>query len=261
MPALSPRLPLVVAIGLAAGFLSGLFGIGGGIIMVPLLVIAARFAQREASATSLAAIIPTATIAAVTYVMSGTVPWDQLAFGAVIAIGAAVLAPIGSRALRTWNVSVVRWVFIGMLAVTAVMIFVTVPERSAQLEWSPTTVVELLVLGALMGFAAGLLGVGGGILAVPILILLGVSDLTAKALSLVAMVPAAITGTISSNRAGLVQWKTVLPLAIATTIAAPLGVWASTSLSETWANPMLAAIIVFATVQLTDRALRESRKA
>jgi uncharacterized membrane protein YfcA len=112
-----------------------------------------------------------------------------------------------------------------------------------------------------MGFAAGLLGVGGGILAVPILILLGVSDLTAKALSLVAMVPAAITGTLSSNRAGLVQWKTVPPLAIATTIAAPFGVWASTSLSETWANPMLAAIIVYATVQLTDRALRESRKA
>ena len=261
MPALSPRLPVVIAIGAVAGFLSGLFGIGGGIIMVPLLVLAAHFPQREAAATSLAAIVPTATIAAITYVTSGTVPWDHLAFGLVIAVGSAALAPIGSRALRRWNVAAVRWAFIGMLAVTAIMIFVTVPDRGTHLEWSVATVVELVALGALMGFAAGLLGVGGGILAVPILILLGVSDLTAKALSLVAMVPAAVTGTTSSHRAGLVQWRTVLPLAITTTCAAPFGVWASTSLSETWANPLLAAIIVYATVQLADRAIRDSRKA
>ncbi|MFM6968098.1 MAG: sulfite exporter TauE/SafE family protein [Microbacteriaceae bacterium] len=261
MPAQTPRLPVIIAIGIVAGFLSGLFGIGGGVIMVPLLVLAARFPQREASATSLAAIIPTATVAAVAYVSSGTVPIDQLAFGVVIATGAAALASVGARALRTWNVRVVRWVFISLLAVTSVMIFVTIPERSAHLDWSVTSVVELVAIGALMGFTAGLLGVGGGILAVPILILMGVSDLTAKALSLVAMVPAAITGTATSHRAGLVQWRTVLPLAITTTCAAPFGVWASTSLPETWANPLLAAIIVYAAVQLADRAIREARRS
>ena len=251
----------MLTIGIVAGFASGLFGIGGGIIMVPLLVLAAKLPQREASATSLAAIIPTASIAAVTYVSSDTVPWDQLAFGLIIAVGSAALAPIGSLALRRWNITVVRWVFITMLAVTAVMIFITVPDRGAHLEWSIQLVVQLIALGALMGFAAGLLGVGGGIIAVPILILMGVSDLTAKALSLVAMVPAAITGTTTSHRAGLVRWNTALPLAVTTTIAAPFGVWVSAGLSETWANPLLAACIFLAAVQLADRALRDSRKA
>ncbi len=147
-----------------------------------------------------------------------------------------------------------------MLAVTAVMVFVTVPERTAHLEWSLQTVVTLLVIGAVMGFAAGLLGVGGGILAVPILILLGVSDLTAKTLSLIAMVPAALSGTLGSHRAGLVQWSTAVPLGITTALAAPIGVWASVTIPPDWANPLLAALIVYAAVQLADRAIRESRR-
>ena len=260
MPTPTPRLPVVVAIGTVAGFLSGMFGIGGGIIMVPLLVLAAGFPQRQASATSLAAIIPTAAVAASTYLASGSVPASQIGFGLVIAVGAAVIAPLGAWALRTWKVSLVRWIFIALLAVTAVMVFVTVPERSAHLDWSPSTIAALLGLGALMGFAAGLLGVGGGILATPILILLGVSDLTAKPLSLIAMVPAALSGTVGSHRAGLVQWTTAVPLGITTALAAPIGVWASVSLPAEWANPLLAALIVYAAVQLADRAIRESRR-
>lgn len=260
MPTPTPRLPVILAIGVVAGFLSGMFGIGGGIIMVPLLVLAAGLPQRAASATSLAAIIPTAAIAASVYLGSGFVPVSQLGFGLVIAIGAAALAPLGARALRTWNVSLVRWIFIGMLAVTAAMVFVTIPEREAHLEWSPASVVSLLAIGALMGFAAGLLGVGGGILAVPILILMGVSDLTAKALSLVAMVPAAVSGTISSGRQGLVNWKVAIPLGATTAAVAPLGVWASVSLPQEWSNPLLATVIVYAAVQLADRAIREARK-
>jgi uncharacterized membrane protein YfcA len=170
------------------------------------------------------------------------------------------MAPIGARALRTWNVSIVRWIFIGMLALTATMVFISVPERAAHLDWSATTVVMLVAIGALMGFAAGLLGVGGGILAVPILVLLGISDLTSKALSLIAMVPAAVSGTISSSRAGLVQWNSAIPLGIATAAAAPLGVWASVSLPAEWANPLLAVIIVYAAVQLSIRAIGDSRK-
>jgi len=260
VPTPTPRLPVLVAIGVVAGFLSGMFGIGGGIVLVPLLALVAGFPQRQASATSLVAIIPTAAIAATVYLASGAVPWTQIGFGLVIAAGSAAMAPIGARALRTWNVSIVRWIFIGMLALTATMVFVSVPERAAHLDWSAPTVVMLVAIGALMGFAAGLLGVGGGILAVPILVLLGISDLTSKALSLIAMVPAAVSGTISSSRAGLVQWNSAIPLGIATAAAAPLGVWASVSLPAEWANPLLALLIVYAAIQLSIRALGDSRK-
>lgn len=260
MPNPTPRLTVIAAIGIIAGLLSGLFGIGGGIVIVPLLVLLARMPQREASATSLAAIIPTAAVAATTYLASGSVPWTQVAFGLVLATGAAVIAPLGSRALQTWNVSAVRWIFIGTLVVTAVMTFVTIPERTAQLDWTLPTVAFLLGVGGLMGFTAGLLGVGGGILAVPLLIMFGVSDLTAKTLSLVAMVPAATSGTASSHRAGLVQWRTALPLGIVTAASAPFGVWLSVGLPADVANPLLAALILLAAVQLADKAIRESRR-
>lgn len=238
-----------------------MFGIGGGIVMVPLLVLAAGFPQRDASATSLVAIIPTATVAGTAYLLSGSVPSDQILFGLIIAIGSVALAPVGAKALRTWNVSAVRWIFVAVLAVTAVMVFVSVPDRGSHLDWNAATIVGLIALGAVMGFAAGLLGIGGGILAVPVLVLMGVSDLTAKTLSLIAMVPAAISGTASSSRAGLVQWKAAIPLGITTTLFAPLGVWASIAIPKELANPLLATLVAYAVVQLAHRAITEGRRA
>lgn len=54
----SPSTWLLIAIGIAAGFLSGLFGIGGGIIIVPALIYAAGFTQHRATGTSLAILLP-----------------------------------------------------------------------------------------------------------------------------------------------------------------------------------------------------------
>lgn len=257
MPQPVPRPSVIVAIGAVAGFLAGLFGIGGGIVMVPLLIVLAGLPQRVASATSLVAIIPTASIGAVSYLASGTVPVDQLGFGALVAVGAAVMAPLGARALRTWNVGLVRWIFVGLLTVTAAAVFVSVPERGESLEWSVGTTVAVLAIGGFMGFTAGLLGVGGGIIAVPLLITLGSSDLIAKALSLVAMVPGAVSGSRSSSRAGLINTRAALWLGLSTTLTAPIGVLASVALPVEWANPLLAALILVAASQLAWRGWRE----
>ncbi len=257
MPQPLPRPTVIVGIGAVAGFLAGLFGIGGGIVMVPLLMLLAGLPQRVASATSLVAIIPTATFGAVTYLASGTVPVDQLGFGGLVAIGSSLMAPIGARALRTWNIGLVRWIFVGLLAATAVMVFVSVPVRSSSLEWSVETVIAVVAIGGFMGFTAGLLGVGGGIIAVPLLIALGTSDLIAKTLSLVAMVPGAVSGSLSSRRAGLINSRAALWLGISTTLTAPLGVLASVALPVEWANPLLATLIVLAAGQLAWRGRRE----
>jgi len=252
-----PRPTVIVVIGAVAGFLAGLFGIGGGIVMVPLLILWAGLPQRVASATSLVAIIPTATIGAVSYLASGTVPVDQIGFGVLVAIGAAVVAPLGARALRTWNVGLVRWIFVGLLAVTAATVFVSVPVRGESLEWSVGTTIAALAIGGFMGFTAGLLGVGGGIIAVPLLIAIGSSDLIAKALSLVAMVPGAISGSRGSIRAGLIDTRAALWLGLSTTLTAPLGVLASIALPVEWANPLLSALILIAASQLAWRGWRE----
>jgi uncharacterized protein len=85
-----------VAIGLAAGFFSALFGVGGGIVVVPLLILAAGFAERSAMATSLAAIGLIAFAGTVSYALRGDVHWD---YGLLLGLPAA-LGAIGGTALQ-----------------------------------------------------------------------------------------------------------------------------------------------------------------
>ena len=63
----------LVVIGLVAGLFSALFGVGGGIVIVPLLILAVRFGERPAMATSLAAVCLIALVGAVTYSIHGEV--------------------------------------------------------------------------------------------------------------------------------------------------------------------------------------------
>ena len=108
---LRPRLrsyvldPRLLAIGFGGGVLSGLLGVGGGVIMVPLLVLWARYSQREAHAVSLGAIIPISIAGIATYGVAGEVRYWQaigLALGSVVGarIGAGLLARIDERLLK-----------------------------------------------------------------------------------------------------------------------------------------------------------------
>ena len=97
--------PRLVAIGLVAGVVSGLLGVGGGVVMVPMLVLWVGYAQREAHATSLGAIIPISIAGVLTFGIAGRVSWVDaaaLALGAVIGarLGAGFLARIDERVLK-----------------------------------------------------------------------------------------------------------------------------------------------------------------
>ncbi len=257
----APRVFAYTAIGLIAGVFAGFFGVGGGIIIVPLLILVVQADQRQASVTSLVAIIPTSLVAASSFLFSGSVPWDQTAFGLIIAIGSTITAPLGAWALRRWNTVTVRWIFITILLIAAIQVLYQLPDRNSHLEWSTATVLVLIASGAAMGFVAGLLGVGGGLLIVPLLVIgFGVSDLTAKALSLIAMFPAAISGTIGSARAGVVNWKAGISLGIPMAVASTLGVWLATITPVEWASPLLAAVLIYAVTQLTLRTIKSMRK-
>jgi uncharacterized protein len=97
--------PKLLAIGLGGGLLSGLLGVGGGIVMVPLLVLWAGYAQREAHALSLGAIIPISVAGIAIYGAAGKVEWWDavaLAAGSIVGapLGAALLARIDERLLK-----------------------------------------------------------------------------------------------------------------------------------------------------------------
>jgi uncharacterized protein len=83
-----------IAIGLVAGIASGLLGVGGGIVMVPLLATFAGFAQHRAHATSLAAIVPIAAVGATTFAIAGEIDYPV---AGLLAVGSLVGAPLGAR--------------------------------------------------------------------------------------------------------------------------------------------------------------------
>jgi uncharacterized membrane protein YfcA len=97
--------PKLLAIGLGGGLLSGLLGVGGGIVMVPLLVLWAAYSQRDAHAVSLGAIIPISIAGIATYGVAGEVRYGTaiaLAAGSIVGarIGAEFLARIDERLLK-----------------------------------------------------------------------------------------------------------------------------------------------------------------
>jgi len=100
--------PQLIAIGVAGGVLSGLLGVGGGIVMVPLLVLWAGYAQRDAHAISLGAIIPISLAGVATYGVAGEVRvWYALA----LAVGAVAGARVGAGLLTKLDEHVLKLTF------------------------------------------------------------------------------------------------------------------------------------------------------
>jgi uncharacterized protein len=95
----------LLAIGLAAGLLSALFGVGGGIVVVPLLIIVAGFPTRPAMATSLAAIALISLVGAITYAVHGEVKPGAAAVVGLPAAAGAVAGTILQQRLATRTLS------------------------------------------------------------------------------------------------------------------------------------------------------------
>jgi uncharacterized membrane protein YfcA len=111
----------LVVIGLAAGFFSALFGVGGGIVIVPLLILAARFEQRPAMATSLAAIGVTALAGTLFYAYYGRV---HLGSAALVGLPATVGAVGGTWLQQRLRRRELSLLFAALLVAIAVKLLV-----------------------------------------------------------------------------------------------------------------------------------------
>jgi uncharacterized membrane protein YfcA len=112
----SERTLALVGIGLAAGFLSGVLGVGGGILIVPLLVAGVGYAPKPAMATSLAAILLTAIAAAASHAQAGNVAWRDAALIGMPAVAGAVF---GAWLHQRVTARTVTLAFAGFLLLTA----------------------------------------------------------------------------------------------------------------------------------------------
>jgi uncharacterized protein len=123
---------------------------------------------------------------------------------------------------------------------------------------SATTAVAAVSLGFAAGVLAGFFGVGGGILFVPTLVALGLSQLDAEATSLLAILPTVLAGTWRQRRYGNVHWRTALLVGLASIAGAAGGVQLATSLPEDVLRRLFAVLLLGVAAQLAWRSRRPS---
>ena len=153
------RTGLVLLTGAGAGFLSGLFGVGGGLVIVPALMTVLGMSQRRAAATSLAAIVLTAAVGSVSYGARGEV--SLLAAGLLV-VGALVGAQAGVLALRRLPEWTLPWIFIGFAVLVVVSMRLRAPVREAALVLDGPRAAALIVVGVVAGILSGLSAWAGG---------------------------------------------------------------------------------------------------
>ena len=118
------------------------------------------------------------------------------------------------------------------------------------------TYVLAVVLGAAAGVLAGMFGIGGGILFVPTLVALGLSQHDATATSLLAIIPTALAGTWRQARYGNVRWRGALVVGAAAAVAAQGGVAVAETLSGAILRKLFAGFLVLVALQIAWRARR-----
>ena len=122
------------------------------------------------------------------------------------------------------------------------------------------TIVLALVLGVVAGVLAGMFGVGGGILFVPTLVALGLSQHDATGTSLLAIIPTVAAGTWRQQRYGNVRWRGVLTIGIAAAAAAQGGVFLAEALPDRTLRHLFASLLVLIAGQIAFRACKRTSR-
>jgi uncharacterized membrane protein YfcA len=256
VPLANPRWFRDLSVGLLVGLVSGLFGVGGGIILVPILVLLFRIDQKLAQATSLVVVALSAVTGAITYSIGLSVAWLAVPFlvaGGFLGtwLGTAIVPKIKDRWLK-----LAFGLFMFLVAGRLVwMSFESSATTVPALElWSA---IGFLLAGFAMGLLSSLLGVGGGIIVIPILVtLFGFPQQVAAGTSLVVMIPIALLGAWRLGKRGFTDWTQGLRIGAAASVAAIGGAAIALVADSSVLQLGFALLLVLAGSQMIWRAIR-----
>ncbi|MFN8377833.1 MAG: sulfite exporter TauE/SafE family protein [Anaerolineae bacterium] len=221
----------MLAVGLAAGVLSGMFGIGGGVVIVPVLVTLFGFGLQEAVGTSLAALLmPVGIFAAIAYYRAGKL---KIAIAIWVALGLALGATLSAQIAIGLDKEVIQkayavfLIFVGWRFAEPRKWWAARRSSTPRVEPPPmeprtTAWYVLLVIGFGAGILSGLFGVGGGIVIVPALVgLLHFDQKQASGTSLGALLlPVGLGAAFSYYNEGLLDVGAAVFVALGLTIGA-----------------------------------------
>ncbi|HUH36961.1 MAG TPA: sulfite exporter TauE/SafE family protein [Spongiibacteraceae bacterium] len=261
-------LMLFLAVGVVVGLLAGLFGIGGGVIIVPVLILVftvtgfdAAVLTQLAIGTSLATIIITSVSSALAHHRLGNVDWRIVR---ALAPGIALGVFAGGQLAGQLSGSLLQLLFgcFGVLvALQMATRFTPTPGRTV-----PGAGV-MMAVGALFGGLSGLFGIGGGSLTVPFLHWCNLSMQRAVAASAACGVPIAVFGALSYLVAGwgrpelpawstgFIYWPALLGLALSAAPMTRFGARAAQGLSSARLRQLFAGFLLLVSIQFIVRNL------
>lgn len=245
--------------GVLAGILAGLFGVGGGIVIVPVLYfllqgfdVSAASAMAIATATSLATIVPTAISSIRAHYYKGNVDFTLLKFWAPIIL---VFAVIGSYLASRIDGNALTWMF-GIIGILVSLNMLFREKSSAFFKQLPGKVGQA-IMAMLVGGLSVMIGIGGGTIGVPMLTSFNVGTHravgTAAAFGLLIALPGVITLLIFGQTpmdAPLGTWRVVnipafLLIVPLTVLFAPVGAKIGASLSQKQLKKTFAVVLFF----------------
>lgn len=231
-------------IGLAVGTTSGLLGVGGGIVLVPLLTRFLHLDQKRAQATSLAILVFTALAAAITYRAAGPV---DIRLAALLAVGAIAGVRLGALTSAKVPAAALRRGFGALAILVGIRLLLpNLPEGGWLALPGVAGVAIEIGVGFVVGWLAGMLGVGGGVILVPILTLLfAIPQIEAQGVSLFMIVPTSIVGAWTHLRRGTIERRVVLPIALASVVAAVLAATVANLLPAALLRQLFGLLLLF----------------
>ena len=260
---LSNFLPHCFALGLGTGFLGGLLGIGGGVVIVPSLVLifdafALPLGIREAVATGLGAMVFTSLAAGRAQWRRGALEWPLLWRWTP----GLMLGGLGAGTLASLLPEIALTRFLGAFLAAIAVILLTRWQPPGQRRHPEAAGTTALALGA--GLLSGLAGIAGGNIIVPTLIFFNVSPVRAAAQSSALGVPVALAGALGyavlpsvplSGTLGALYLPAVAALAVGAMISAPQGVRLAHRVPALALRRAFAVLLLAAALRLISKTL------
>ena len=203
-------------------------------------------------------IVITATAGVIGFAFHSGVVWIP---ALMLSIGSVIGSYVGAKLLKYVPSVYLMWGFAALLIGLAIrLIFDASEQGSGDVAMSWPALIGMLGLGLGAGLLAGLLGVGGGILVVPLLVIaFGLTNVEAKGTSLVMMIPAGISGTIVNLKNKLVDVRAGVIIGVVAAAVSYAGVAVAVIMPSTLSNILFSLLMLYTAVQFIIRAIRASR--
>ena len=260
---------LLVLLGLFSGFLGGLLGVGGGIIVVPILILVFNLRAQQAVGTSLVMIIFTALSATFAYSRQKRLDWRVGLMGAVVTVPGAVVGAYLTQFFSSNSLTIIFGLFLFFIAAS----MFRQSNRTARRDKKPQvkkdqeskrwvwkrriidaygnvfqydaniyTGLALLFAG---GLASGFFGIGGGLIVVPILAgIVGLPMHIAVATSMLTMIFTSVSGVATHIMLGHVLLEYAAPIVVGIVVGAQVGARTAKRLRSVSLERVFALVVV-----------------